>query len=157
MLFPSLTELVPALHTAIGPVILISGVGLLLLSMTNRLGRVIDRARILREALASDDAAMRERALAQLPILWSRADRIRKAIIYSTVSVFFAALLIITVFIAALFGFDNIGWFVALLFIGCLLALIWSLLLFLKDVNQGLVALKLELGDVTNDKANACE
>ena len=33
------------LQVAIGPVILISGVGLLLLTMTNRLGRAIDRAR----------------------------------------------------------------------------------------------------------------
>jgi hypothetical protein len=33
------------LRDAIGPVILISGVGLLLLTMTNRLGRAIDRAR----------------------------------------------------------------------------------------------------------------
>jgi hypothetical protein len=47
MSIPSLTELIPVLQMAIGPVILISGVGLLLLSMTNRLGRVIDRARLL--------------------------------------------------------------------------------------------------------------
>ncbi|WP_345111750.1 DUF2721 domain-containing protein [Candidatus Villigracilis vicinus] len=43
----SIQELIPVLQTAIGPVILISGVGLLLLSMTNRLSRVIDRARNL--------------------------------------------------------------------------------------------------------------
>ena len=34
--------IVPILQTAIGPVILISGVGLLLLTMTNRLARTID-------------------------------------------------------------------------------------------------------------------
>ena len=51
MSFPTLTELIPILQIAIGPVILISGVGLLLLSMTNRLGRAIDRARILRQEL----------------------------------------------------------------------------------------------------------
>ena len=42
-----LIDLVPILQMAVGPVILISGVGLLLLSMTNRLGRVIDRSRLL--------------------------------------------------------------------------------------------------------------
>ena len=42
----SLKDLLPVLQVAIGPVILISGVGLLLLSMTNRLGRTIDRATI---------------------------------------------------------------------------------------------------------------
>jgi hypothetical protein len=42
-----LKDLFPDLQIAIAPVILISGVGLLLLSMTNRLGRTIDRARQL--------------------------------------------------------------------------------------------------------------
>ena len=41
-----MADLLPILQTAIGPVILVSGVGLLILSMTNRLGRAIDRARI---------------------------------------------------------------------------------------------------------------
>jgi hypothetical protein len=43
-------ELIPVLQVAIGPVILISGVGLLLLTLTNRYGRTIDRSRqIVRE------------------------------------------------------------------------------------------------------------
>ena len=37
----SLEKIIPMLQVAIGPVILISGVGLLLLTMTNRLGRAI--------------------------------------------------------------------------------------------------------------------
>ena len=41
----SLEQIIPELRDAIGPVILISGVGSLLLTMTNRLGRAIDRAR----------------------------------------------------------------------------------------------------------------
>ena len=40
-------RLVPILQVAIGPAILISGVGLLLLTMTNRFGRIIHRARQL--------------------------------------------------------------------------------------------------------------
>ena len=47
------TELIPILQSAVGPVILISGVGLLLLSMTNRFGRVVDRARILAGSIAA--------------------------------------------------------------------------------------------------------
>jgi hypothetical protein len=41
----SLTDLIPTLQLAIGPAILISGVGLISLSMTNRFGRAIDRSR----------------------------------------------------------------------------------------------------------------
>ena len=43
MLTTSLHELIPVLQVAIGPVILISGVGLLLLTLTNRFRRAIDR------------------------------------------------------------------------------------------------------------------
>ena len=40
----SVEHLIPIIQTAVGPVILISGLGLLLLTMTNRLGRIIDRS-----------------------------------------------------------------------------------------------------------------
>jgi hypothetical protein len=49
---PSLAELVPILQTAIGPALLISGVGLLLLTMTNHLGR--DFARHLPKSLRKE-------------------------------------------------------------------------------------------------------
>ena len=58
-------DLIPILQVAIGPVILISGVGLLLLSMTNRLGRVIDRARLLVKGLDHATPEQRERAAAR--------------------------------------------------------------------------------------------
>jgi hypothetical protein len=147
MTLPTLTELIPTLQIAIGPVILISGIGLLLLSMTNRLGRAIDRARILRHELHTGASVDDNRARAQLQILWLRADHIRKAIILSTISVLLAACLIIALFGATLLRLDA-GWLVACLFTGCLAALIWSLLLFLMDINQTLLALKLEIGDV---------
>lgn len=147
MPFPTLTELIPILQIAIGPVILISGIGLLLLTLSNRLGRTIDRSRSLRKELQSGDSDEENSIHAQLQILWCRADQIRKSIILSTVSALLAALLIITLFIATLLKLDA-GWLIAVLFIGCLIALIWSLWLFLRDINQALLALKLEIGDV---------
>ena len=51
-----LKDLLPDLQAAVGPVILISGVGMLLLSMTNRLGRTIDRARQLVDAKRGSSA-----------------------------------------------------------------------------------------------------
>jgi hypothetical protein len=149
MSFPSVTDLIPVLQIAIGPVILISGVGLLLLTMTNRLGRTIDRARILYEKLRSEALAEQDRTRAQLRILQRRASIIRLAIILATVSILLAALLIISLFFAALLRLD-VGWLIMLSFSGCLLALIGSLLTFIRDVNQSLLALKLELGDEIN-------
>jgi hypothetical protein len=72
--FPmTLNELISVLQVAVGPVILISGIGLLLLSMTNRFGRIIDRSRILAGVLRDADGVDRQRAIAQLRILMHRA------------------------------------------------------------------------------------
>ena len=64
-------ELVPVLQVAVGPVILISGVGLLLLTMTNRFGRIIDRSRILAAQLhhgAPDEKRRAETHLEPRPL-----------------------------------------------------------------------------------------
>src|SRR6266853_5155505 len=101
-----LTDLVPILQMAIGPTILISGVGLLLLSMTNRLGRIIDRSRLLAEALRKGEANEHARLASQLEILSRRAGLIRVAIILATLSVLLAGVLIIALFLAALFNLE---------------------------------------------------
>ena len=53
------TSVVQILTASIAPVIVISGIGLLLLSITNRYGRAIDRARLLMRELQSGDADVR--------------------------------------------------------------------------------------------------
>ena len=139
---PTLTQLIPVLQVAIGPVILISGVGLLLLSMTNRYGRTIDRSRELTRARGNADA---EKVEAQIAILWRRAQILRRAIFFGTVSVLFAAILIIVLFASALLHLEA-GWLVALIFAACMLCLIVSLIDSIRDVNQSLIAVRLEIG-----------
>src|SRR5438477_3631040 len=97
-----LSELVPVLQTAVGPVILISGVGLLLLSLTNRFGRAVDRARQLLREMRGSTGNDRQRLAGQVENLYQRARLIQTAIISGTVSVLFAAVLIITLFFTAL-------------------------------------------------------
>jgi hypothetical protein len=70
----TLVQLVPTLQLAVGPVILISGVGLLLLSFTNRLGRLIDRARLLhRERLSGPTPARQVLLREQIGLIDRRA------------------------------------------------------------------------------------
>ena len=140
------TELVPELQTAIGPVILISGVGLLLLSPTNRFGRAVDRARqLLREMRAASEGD-RSRLSAQVENLYQRTRLIQRAIIFAAISLLFAAVLIITLFSAALLKWE-LTVVLCLLFICCLLSLIISLIAFIMDIHLSLKALKMELGE----------
>jgi hypothetical protein len=138
-----LHDLVPILQIAIGPMILVSGVGLLLLSMTNRLGRVIDRSRALSTELRSGPVH-RDRLIKQLEILATRARLVRQAITLAIVSVLSAAVLIITLFVAAVFALE-VGILVVVLFVSCMVALIGGLVAFLRDINLSLAALAFEL------------
>ena len=140
----TIKELIPVLQTAIGPVILISGVGLLLLSMTNRLSRVIERARNLLAVSETQGGPIRQKTLAQIDILWSQARLIRLSILFAAISLLCAALLIIILFITALFGIED-AWLLSIIFVTCMGSLIASLIAFITDINRSLSAFKVEL------------
>jgi Protein of unknown function (DUF2721) len=142
----TVAELIPVLQVAIGPVILISGVGLLLLTMTNRLGRVVDRSRSLHREMRALPPEERARPAAQLAILIRRGRLVRTAIFLASVSVLLAALLVIALFVTALLGLQIAGT-ISALFVLCMAALIGSLVVFIYDINQSLAALKLEIGE----------
>jgi len=144
-----LTEIIPVLQVAIGPVILISGVGLLLLTMTNRLGRAIDRARQLAREVNSPDAN-RTQVAAQVATIYRRARVLRLTITLAGLSVLLASVLIIVLFLTVLLKQDY-GLLVSLIFIACLGSLIGSLITFIYDIHLSLAALRLELRQVNSD------
>jgi hypothetical protein len=135
-----LENLIPTLQVAIGPVILISGVGLLLLSMTNRLGRVIDRTRQLTEAQRAGGESDRARLKGQLDILWRRARLVRASIVCASSG----ALLVIFLFAATLLQWQ-LAIVIVVLFGSCMAAIIAALVYFIRDINLSLHALQLEI------------
>jgi hypothetical protein len=140
----SLNDLIPTLQLAVGPVILISGVGLILLSMTNRFGRIVDRSRILAQDLRRAPRAAHGKIVAQLRILSDRTRILRAAIALAILSVLLAAVLIITLFLGALLGL-GMAVLIVVLFVCCMLSLIASLVLFIRDISLSLKAFWLEL------------
>jgi hypothetical protein len=146
MLSTQLNEIVPVLQVAVGPVILISGVGLLLLSLTNRFGRAVDRSRQLVRELREAGESDRRRLSSQVDVLYRRAKIIQRAVIMGALSVLFASVLIITLFFTALLKLD-LAVLISLLFMICLLALIGSLIAFIQDIHLSVKALALEVGE----------
>jgi hypothetical protein len=139
----SFDQLIPILQLAIGPVILISGVGLLLLTLTNRFGRLLDRARQLnRDHAASPEIAADVRA--QIDILHRRSAILRLSIILGATTVLLVPVLILVLFIAALLKLEA-GWLVVTLFCLSQLALIGSMVAFIRDMNLALEAVRLEI------------
>jgi VIT1/CCC1 family predicted Fe2+/Mn2+ transporter len=141
-----LSQLIPVLQTAVGPVILISGVGLILLSLTNRFGRAVDRTRQLLREMRAASGADRQRLSGQVENLYRRTRLIQRSIIFSAISVLFAAVLIITLFFTALMKIES-AVVISVLFICCLVSLVISLLAFILDISLSTRALKLEMGD----------
>jgi hypothetical protein len=147
-----LSQLIPVLQVAIGPVILISGIGLLLLTMTNRFGRAVDRSRQLGREMKTAGDLDRALLAGQVQILYRRAKLIRLSIIMAALSVLLVGVLIIVLFLSALMKLE-VGATITLLFIGCMAALIVSLVAFIRDIQLSLKALKLELDELDSPGA----
>ena len=117
-----LDQLAPVLQLAIGPAVLVSGCGLLLLSLTNRLGRATDLARSMARHLRTTPASEEGPLRMQLHMLLRRTMILRRAIALTAMSALLAAILILALFVAALIEY-------------------------IADVNAVLAALKIEAGD----------
>ena len=141
----TLENIVPVLQLSIGPVIVISGAGLVLLSMTNRYSGVVTRFRVLAESMKDDGRCDTSRIRRQLGILFRRARLLRMAIAWVTTSLLLAALLVIALFLMAILQSDHAAVVISL-FIACMGSLILGLIVFLVDVNLSLGALQLQDG-----------
>ncbi len=139
-----LTELIPVLQVAIAPVILISGVGLLLLSLTNRFGRAVDRTRQIHGQMRQTPASDRPQLANQVEVIYRRARLIQFSIVMGALSALFAALLIVTLFLTALLKW-GLAALISVFFIACMMSLVVSLVTFIMDIRLSLIALKLEL------------
>jgi hypothetical protein len=141
----SVVQLIRILSASIAPVIVISGVGLLLLSMTNRYSRVIERARdFIKDLDGTEDHERRSCLVEQIRIIYRRARILRLAIILSSTSIFFVAITVLALFAGQVVGVK--ADYVSVPCFGlCLLSLLGSLYFFIKDVSISLTALELEI------------
>jgi flagellar biosynthesis protein FliQ len=137
-------DLLKIIQAAIAPVVLISGVGLLLLTLSARLGRIVDRTRIVAAERRTADATNREMLNTQLAILRNRARLIRFALALSATSVALVSLLIIGLFLGLLLAW-NMTVPCTFLFIGSLLSLVTAMLVFVRELFEALTALDLSI------------
>jgi hypothetical protein len=141
----SIESLAKALQTSISPVALISGIGLLLLTMTNRLARTIDRSRLLSREMKHATGEEQAIYTAEINILYRRARLLQRAIACAAATAFLAALIVVCLFGGYLFHLQPYR-LVILLFALSLVFLIVSLGLFLHDLTLALQAFKLDVG-----------
>ena len=121
------------IQLSIAPVFLLTGVGTLLGVLSSRLGRTIDRARVLEALLDTADAARIARMHDELAVLSRRAKIIYRAIALGVITALLICSVIASLFISAFTRVD-VTLAVAGFFIASMAALISTLLLFLREV-----------------------
>lgn len=139
---PVAIEIAHSVQLAVAPVFLLSAVGLIITVLTNRLARIIDRARKLEEAPPAAVATdLRERQ-EQLRVLGRRARLANRAITLSVICALLVALVVVAIFLNQFIEVDLSAIVASLLILG-MLSLIGALLLFLREVFIAIKALKI--------------
>ncbi len=140
----SLDGLTRVLQASISPVVLVSGVGLLVLSFSNRFARVTDLLRgLLREA-AAGTPALAAQVENQVQILLRRAHLLRLSIACAMGCVLLVSLVVLGLFVEAVLDVP-LHLFILLLFALSLVCLVASVALFLRDMQLSLRALQEEV------------
>jgi hypothetical protein len=134
------------LQACITPVAMISGVGLLLLTITNRLGRTIDRTRFLVSELDHENVQRKESKQNEIKVLYKRSRFLRNSIAWIMVGMIASCLIIPLLFIMSFTTYDLrlIGYG---LFLISITSMLISFVYFFRDILMGLHAIKLEAKD----------
>ncbi|GAM09448.1 hypothetical protein OR1_01727 [Geobacter sp. OR-1] len=122
------------IQLSIAPVFLLTAIGTLLSVLTNRLHRVIDRARVWEARLEAENSNSEIAHInSHLAVLSKRANLIGAAITLCTAAALFVCTLIATLFVESFVTLD-LKTPVAVLFILVMLLLIVGLIVFLREI-----------------------
>lgn len=127
---PEIQSVSVAIRDAVAPVFLLTGVGSILSVLVNRLGRAIDRARVLH----SMNDEQRAKCAGEFEIIVRRTAWIRRSIGLITLAALSVCTSIATLFIEVKMGL-NVPDLVAGTFFGAMFFLILGLLCFLREIS----------------------
>ena len=121
------------IQLAIAPVFLLTAVGTMIGVLSTRLGRAVDRSRALEDRLRQMQPEGQKLAREELALLSRRVRLVYGAIVLAVICALFVGLLIAVAFVDAFIEVD-LSKFIGLLFIGAMVAFIFSLLVFLREI-----------------------
>jgi len=127
-----ITDVARVIQLAIAPVFLLTAVGAIIGVLSNRLARIVDRARVLEERLADAHPESAE-THAELEVLGRRMGLTYVSIGLMVVCALFIGVLIVMAFTDAFLSID-LSRLIGLLFVAAMIAFIASLLAFLREI-----------------------
>jgi hypothetical protein len=127
------TDVARLIQLAVAPVFLLTAVGTIIGVLSTRLGRAVDRSRLLEDRLRQLQPEGQRMAREELGVLSRRVRLVYAAIVLAVICALFVGLLIAVAFVDAFINID-LSKFIGLLFIGAMVAFIFSLLVFLREI-----------------------
>ena len=122
------------IQLSVAPVFLLSGVSAMLGVLSNRLGRIIDRARMLEARVLNEtETAAQVRLHGQIDVLARRARLVSHAISLCTICALLICAVVIALFLGAFFSTD-VSNMIGVTFIAALTALGGGLVTFLREI-----------------------
>jgi hypothetical protein len=128
-----INDVAHVIQLAVAPVFLLTGVGAILSVLVNRLGRVVDRFRVLEQNLPAVSEASLVSLQIEMAILARRARMIHWAIGLCTGCALLVCMVIATLFIGSITAVEMPA-VIAILFILAMLTLVAGLVFFLREI-----------------------
>lgn len=134
-------SLARAIQLSVAPVFLLAGISGLLVVLTNRLARIIDRSRQLQEQLADATVSRAREWKQELQLQKRRMALVLKAIELCTGTILLVALVVAIVFVSVVTAID-LALVVVPLFVAAMLCLMVAVLLFMREVQLAAAQLR---------------
>jgi len=133
------------IQLAVAPVFLLTGIAGLLSVLSGRLSRITDRARVLERRMPSPNKKDGPSILSmELTMMWRRARLINWAISFCTAAALLVCIVIVTLFVVD-FIHLNFATTIGVLFILAMLALIFGLVCFMKEISMATTSMRIGL------------
>jgi hypothetical protein len=129
------------IQLAVAPVFLLASIAGTLNVLSLRMGRIIDRGRVLNDKQCPEESPEAGEVDTEQRLLARRAGLINRAMSLCSLSSLFVCLVIVVLFLDAVFNLGQEG-VIALLFVLALLSLISALLIFLREIGLSLRAFR---------------
>lgn len=128
-----LADIAHLIQLSVAPVFLLTAVGTSLGVFSTRLGRIVDRARVLADKARALDGPEADQARAEVTVLLRRRRLVNLAITCGTCAALMVSGVIGSAFLGFLLGW-KVSWAVAFLFLAAVAFFMAALLLFLREV-----------------------
>lgn len=151
-----ITDVAQTIQLAIAPVFLLTALGTMLSVFSARLGRIVDRARLLSDRMPSASADRRASMVEEIAVLGQRRGLVHVAITCATVAALLVCVMIAVAFVGSILHMDTAR-IIAGLFIAVMAAFITALVYFLREILRAVAHVRSDSEDTLRRERSSAE